>query len=85
MQIIYGGKTERSIPRYNFPKNFLLSASPKHFSNTNESLKLIDEIIVPQIQSEHTKLQLQIDHPALLIIDVFSEQMTPAVLQKLRE
>ena len=85
MQLIYEGKTERSTPRYNFPNNFSQSANPKHFSNTNKSLKLIDEIIVPHIQFERTKLQLQIDHPALLIIDVFSEQMAPAVLQKLRE
>ena len=85
MQLIYGGKTERSIPRYNFPNNFSQIANPKLFSYTNKSLKLIDGIIVPHIQFERTKLQLQIDHPALLIIDVFSEQMTPAVLQKLRE
>ena len=87
MQLTYGGKTGRSIPRYNFPKNFSLSDNPKHFSNTNESFKLIDEIIVPHILSERTKLQLQIDHPILLIIDVFSGQMfsAPAVLQKLRE
>ena len=63
----------------------MLSANPKHFNNTNESLKLIDEIIVPHIQSERTKLQLQTDHTALLIIYVFSGQMTPVVLQKLRE
>ena len=85
MQLIYGGKTEQSIPRYNFPKNFSPSANPKHFRNTNESLKLIDEIIVPHIHSERPKLQLQIDHPELLITDVFSGQMAPAVLQKLRE
>ena len=42
LQLIYGGKTERSIPRYKFPKFFSLSASPKHFLNTSESLKLID-------------------------------------------
>ena len=30
-------------------------------------------------------MQLQIGHPELLIIDVFSGQMTPAMLQKLRE
>ena len=85
MQLIYGGKTDRSIPRYNFPNNFLLSATLKHFSNTNKSLKLIDEIIASHTQSEHTKLQLQIDHPALLIIDMFSGQMTPAVIQTLQE
>ena len=75
MQLIYGGKTEQSIPRYNFSKNFAPNANPKHFSNTNESLKLIDEIIVPHIHSERTKLQLQFDHPELLIIDVLSGQM----------
>ena len=85
MQLIYGGKIEQSIPRYNFPKDFSSSANPKHFRNTNESLKFIDEMIVPHIHSECTKLQLQIDHPELLITDVFSGKMAPAVLQKLRE
>ena len=85
VQLICGRKTKRSIPIYKPLKNFSLSANPNHFSNTYESLKLIDEIIVPHIQSERTKLQLQIDHPALLIIDVFSGQMTPDVLHKLRK
>ena len=85
MQFIYWGITERSIPRYNFPKSFSLTANLKHFSNIDKSLKLIKEIIVPHIQSECIKLQLQNDHPVLLIIDVFSGQMTPAVLHKLRE
>ena len=56
MQLMYVGKTERNLPRHNFPKNFSLSENPKHFSNINESLKLIDEIILPHIQSERTKL-----------------------------
>ena len=85
MQLIYGGKTERSIPRYNFPNNLSLSASPNHFSKTSELLQLIDETIVPYIQSERPKLQHQINHPALLIIDLFSGQVTPVVLQKLQE
>ena len=65
----------------------MLTSSPKHFSNTNESLKFIDEIIVPHIQSERerTKLQIQNDHTALLFIDVFSVQITSAVLHKLWE
>ena len=82
MQLIYGGKTERSTRRYNFPNNFSLSANLKHFSRTNESLRLIDEITVPHTQSERTVLQLQICHPALLIIVVFSGQMTPALCFK---
>ena len=85
MQLICGRKTERSIPIYKPLNNFSLSANANHFSNTYESLKLIDEIIAPHIQCERTKLQLQIDHPALLITDVFSGQMTPDVLHKLRK
>ena len=85
MQLIYGGKTERSIPKFQFPKSFALSANPKHFSNTDETLKLTDDIILPYIQHERANLQLRDDHPALLILDVFSGQMTRIVLDKLQE
>ena len=37
MQLIYGGKTTNT--EFKFPKEFSLSANPKHFSNTEESLK----------------------------------------------
>ena len=39
LQLIYGGKTEQSLPRFKFPDNFTLSANPKHFNNTEESIK----------------------------------------------
>ena len=85
MQLIYGGKTERSLPKVKFPESFSLSVNEKHFSNTQESLKLIDEIIVPYVEKEREKLELPKDQPALLIIDVFSGQMTQPVLTKLKE
>ena len=34
IQLIYAGKTHRSIPKVNFPKEFLLNANPNHFSST---------------------------------------------------
>ena len=52
MQLIYGGKTNQSIPQYNFPENFCLSANPKHFSNTEESLKYLDEDIIWYVVKE---------------------------------
>ena len=42
MQLIYGCKTSQSLPRYRFPKGFCLSFNPKHFSNTNESIKVLE-------------------------------------------
>ena len=46
MQIIYGGKTTASQPHgFQFPKGFCLSQNSKHWSNEQETLKLIDEVI----------------------------------------
>ena len=83
MQLIYGGKSLRSLPRFEFPKSFSLSANEKHFSNTSESLKLLDEIIIPYFTAERERQQLEINHPALLLMDVFRGQMTEPVLNKL--
>lgn len=82
LQLIYGGKTERSLPKVKFPGSFSLNFNGKHFSNTQESLKLI---IVPYVEKEHEMLKLPKDQPALLIIDVFSGQITDPVLQNLKE
>ena len=85
MQLIYGGKTAQSFPRFNFPNSFSLSANPKHFSNTQESLKLLDEVIIPYINSERENLGVENDQETLLIMDVFSGQMTDPVKEKLRQ
>ena len=37
IQLIYGGTTLQSLPRFEFPKAFSLSANKKHFSNTTVS------------------------------------------------
>ena len=85
MQLIYGGKTNQSIPRYNFPENFCLSANPKHFSNTEESLKYLDEVIIPYVLKERSESKLLNDQKAVMIMDVFTGQMTPQVIQHYAE
>ena len=47
----------------------------KHFSNTTESIELIHEIILPYVERERCRLDSECQ-PALLIIDIFKEQMT---------
>ena len=37
MQLIYGGKTDRSLPKVDLPKGFSLSANPKHYSNEKKT------------------------------------------------
>ena len=47
MQLIYGGKTTKSLPRFKFPNDFSLSVNKTHYSNEKEACKLIEEILVP--------------------------------------
>ena len=85
MELIYGGKDQLSLPRVKFPDSFPLSANEKHFSNTQESLKLIDEIITPYVEKEHEMLDLGEEQQPLLIIYVFSGQMTDQFIENLKE
>ena len=85
MQLIYGGKTSQSLPKFKFPESFALSANPKHFSNTTESLTLLNKIIIPYVKKERERLKLGPSQPTLLILDIFSGQMTAPVTEKLAE
>ena len=78
------GKTVKSLPNFEFPESFSLSANPKHVSNTKESIKVVEEIIVPYVESQRKKLQNP-DQAALLILDVFHGQITKDVTTLLDE
>ena len=78
MQLIYGGKTQQSLPRFKFPDGFSLSCNPKHFSNTEESIKLIKEVLLPYIEDQRKQLGKP-NQSVLLIMDVFRGQITDDV------
>ena len=79
MQLIYGGKTSKSLPRVKFPDTFTLSVNPKHYSNETESIKFFEEVIIPYIEAERERLGLP-EQRALVLMDVFRGQMTDMVL-----
>ena len=84
-QLIYDGKTYKSLPRFQFPDKFFLSVNLTHFSNTNKSLKILQEIIIPYPKKQRNIENLAFDHPALLILDVFKSQITEPVLNELKD
>ena len=43
----------------------------KHFSTTQESVNLLDEIIIPYVEKERDRLNLVEKQPAILIIMFF--------------
>ena len=47
MQLIYGGKAVQGLSRFQFPNSFSLSVNKKHYSDTKEPPKFINEIIIP--------------------------------------
>ena len=84
MQLFYGGKTSQSLSKIQFPIGFCLSANPSHCSNTEESIKLLKEIVVPYLE----KIKAKLDDPeqsALLIWDAFLGQKTESVIEVLKE
>ena len=75
MQIIYGGKTDRSQPRgVVFPKRFHVTQNEKHWSNETETVNLIEQVINPYIIDKRKELGLPADQKALLTWDVFRGQ-----------
>ena len=69
MQLIYGGKTSKSLPRVNFLKSFSLSANPKHYSNEQEAIKVLE--VIRYVKKEKERLGMEKDQAVLLIMDVF--------------
>ena len=58
-----------------FPEGFSLNVNEIPYSNENEALKFIEEIILPYIQEEHEKLGCP-DQNALITFDVLRGQTT---------
>ena len=84
VQIIYGGKTKASQPRgITFPAGFCVTQNPKHWSNEEETIKLIDSIIIPYLANKRAQLNLPEDQKALMVWDVFKGQMTARVKDRL--
>ena len=82
MQLICSGKINQCIPRYSdFSEIFRVSANPKNFSNTEEPLKYLYEAIIPYVVKERSESKLLNDQKALMIMDIFTGQMTPQGIQ----
>ena len=82
IQLIYGGKTRKSLPKYRIPTSFSLSVNPTHYSNSEESIKFVKEIILPYVVEKRKELKLPNDQKALLIFDVFTGQMTNVFIEE---
>ena len=77
IQVIYQRKTPRCHPRYQFPEDWDITHSPKHWSNESTMIQYVNKIIIPYI--ERTRESFVDDTPALVITENFTGQVTSSV------
>ena len=85
IRLIYGDKTNKSIPAVSFTSDFVISANKKHYGNEREALNMLENVIIPYVEKQRVSLNVDFDHPALLIMNIFKSQMTCAVRELLNE
>ena len=85
MQLIYKGKTNRSLPSVKFPAGFALTYNEKHWSNEKETLNFIQDILYPYIEDVKERLGLDVSQKSLLLWDAFNAQSTNSLIEKLDE
>lgn len=84
MQILYQGKTNRSHPKYAFPSGFDIYHTPNHWANEETCLRFFEKIIFPCVDTVRGELGTP-TQKALVLMDNFSGQTTPAVLERVEE
>lgn len=85
VQLIYAGKTKRCHANYNFPADWHIAHSPKHWSNEDTMLDYIDLIIAPFVSRLRDDLGVGKEQAALAIFDHFKGQITKRVFERLEE
>ena len=79
IQLIYCGNTKKSILAVSFPSYFVISTNKKQYSNEREALNMLENVIILYGEKQRVSLNLDFDHPAHLITNVFKGQTTCAV------
>jgi len=83
IQLVYQGKTTKCLPSFDFPPSWDITFSDNHWSNEQTMLSYFEKVIFPYLQKKKAELQLEPDHPALLLFDNFKAQCTEDILKLL--
>ena len=80
IQLVYGGKTEKCHPRYDFPTDWHITHSPNHWANTATTIEWIEHILVPFLEKKKQDLQIPPEQPSLCILDLFRAHRVEEVI-----
>ena len=71
IQLIYTGKTRRSLRKYEFPALFSFGFTKNHWSNTDKSIEFFDEIIFLYLEKMKQENGVPQEQHSLVIMDTF--------------
>ena len=76
IQLIYKGKTKRSLPKFKFPTSFSVTCTENHWSNSNteKSIEFFEEIIFPYLEKVKIENGYPEEQHSLVIMDTFKGQ-----------
>ena len=84
-QLIYTGKTDRSLPKHViFPAGWDITCNASHWSTEETMLRYVDTVLKPYIQYVRNRLEKP-DQKALLILDVFAAHRVATVMRKVED
>ena len=82
-QLIYKGKTSKSLPSVAFPSDWHITFTENHGSNEKAMVDYLEKILFPYIERKRKELKLDLNYPALVIFDKFRAQCTERILSML--
>ena len=82
-QLIYTRKTERFLLDFTFPDGFCLAFNQKHWSNETETIRLIEDLLVPYIEKVKKENPLPQSQKSLLVWDTLKAQLTAKAMNTL--
>ena len=80
-QLIYSGKTNRCHPPQQFPTDWSITHTEKHWLNERTMLQYISDAIVPIVSRVRHDLGVGKEQAVLVIFDKFQGQLTANFIQ----
>ncbi|CAG2250108.1 unnamed protein product [Mytilus edulis] len=86
-QLIYQGKTDRSLPKgVDFPDNWDVTSTETHWSNEDTMIRFVDKVILPYVEGIIEDLPLsQKNQKAVAIFDVYRAHTGEKLLSHLKK
>ena len=74
MQLIYKGKTKRSLLKFKFLNSFSVTFTENHWSNTDQSVEFFEESIFPYLDKVKKENRYPNEQYSLIVMDTFKGQ-----------